>query len=441
MRLPIYNSCIPDIVLRPADRGAVFLVRAFRHAVFLAILLTCLPCLATDWSGAEQQLAQKIVAVTGPGTVALTIENRSSLGRRDNDVVQNGLRATLEQTGIHFAKAEQAAASVSISLSENLSSYVWVAEIHQSATESAVVMVSVPRTGRFSGAHDAMPIALRKTLLFSESERILDVAVLEESGTPTRIAVLNSENVAFYRWTAGKWQGEQSLAITHGKPWPVDLRGRLVVTRDRLIDAYLPGVVCHIVGAAMNCRDGDDPWPVSQPWMFAGTPDSSSTLLSNGRTAPTLAAFFAPARNFFTGVINPTVGKFSTVAKFYSAAFIPRERYTLWLFASTDGKVHFVDGMNDQPSMVDWGSDIATVRTSCGAGWQILATSATESDDAIKAFELPDRDPVAVSPAVDMPGQITALWTESKGDSAIAVANDRESGSYEAFRVVLACNQ
>ena len=441
MRLPIYNSCIPDIVLRSADRGAGFLPRAFRFAVLLSILLTSFLAYASDWSGAEQQLARKIVAVTGPGTVALTIENRSSLSRRESDIVQNGLRSALEQVGIHVAKPEQAAASVTISLSENLSSYVWVGQIQQGAAESAVVMVSVPRTGGFSGAHDSTPITLRKTLLFSQKERILDLAILEENGAPARIAVLNSDNVAFYRWTGGKWLGEQSLAITHAKPWPLDLRGRLVVTRDRLIDVYLPGVVCHIVGAAMNCREGDDPWPISQPWMFAGTPGINNTVPPSGGYAPALSAFFAPARNFFTGVVTPSVGKFGTVSKFYSAAFVPRERYSLWLFASTDGKVHMLDGMNDQASMLEWGSDVATVRTSCGAGWQVLATTAADLEDAVKAYELPDRDPVAVSPAIEMPGHIIALWTESRGDSAIAVVEDRESRSYEAYRVAVACNQ
>jgi hypothetical protein len=139
--------------------------------------------------------------------------------------------------------------------------------------------------------------------------------------------------------------------------------------------------------------------------------------------------------------LTPPVGKFGAISKFYSAAFVPRERYTLWLFASTDGKIHFVDGMNDQVSILDWGSDIGTVRTSCGAGWQVLVTSATESGDTVKAFELPDRDPVAVSPAMDMPGQVTAFWTEARGDSAVAVVDDRGTGTYEAFRVAVACNQ
>ena len=60
----------------------------------------------------------------------------------------------------------------------------------------------------------------------------------------------------------------------------------------------------------------------------------------------------------------------------------------------------------------------------------------------MRAYEFPDRDPVAVSAAVDFPGGIvTALWTEAKGDTAIAVVRNRETGSYEAFRLAVACGQ
>ena len=101
-----------------------------------------------------------------------------------------------------------------------------------------------------------------------------------------------------------------------------------------------------------------------------------------------------------------------------------------------------VDGMSDQPSKLDWGSDVATVRTTCGAGWQVLAvSSALDGSDAVRAYEFPDRDPVAVSPAADMPGPVSALWTESKGDSAVAIVNNRETGSYEAYRLAVACSQ
>ncbi len=442
----VYNSGIPDSILRTVNRSFAHLVRRLRFGIFLLTLSASLAAHATDWSGAEQQLARKIAAVTGPGAVALDVENRSTLGQRDREIVQNGLHAALEQAGIRLVKAEQAAASVTISLSENPTSYVWVAEIHQSA-DSAVVMVSVPRTGRIAAVRDSTPISLRKTLLWTQSDRILDVAVLEENGTPARIAVLSAENVSFYRSVAGKWQAEQVLPITHAKPWPLDLRGRLAINKDRLLDAYLPGVVCRTGGAggalALNCREGDDPWPIVPAGIITNaTVFPSGPANSTSPAISPMAAFFAPTRNFFTGVLTPAIGKFSAVTKFYSAAFVPRDKYTLWLFIATDGKVYAVDGMNEQASSLDWSSDIATMRTACGAGWQVLAASAgAQGGDSVRAYEFPDRDPVAVSPAVELPGEISALWTEAKGDSAVVIVNDRETGSYEAFRLAVACNQ
>jgi hypothetical protein len=59
----------------------------------------------------------------------------------------------------------------------------------------------------------------------------------------------------------------------------------------------------------------------------------------------------------------------------------------------------------------------------------------------VRAFEFPDRDPLAVSPALEFSGGITALWTEAKGGSAIAVSRNAETGTYEAFRLAVACSQ
>src|SRR5258708_37852593 len=101
-----------------------------------------------------------------------------------------------------------------------------------------------------------------------------------------------------------------------------------------------------------------------------------------------------------------------------------------------------IDGMSDQTAKLGWGSDLASVRTSCCAGWQVLAASSGEPNaDSVRAYVFPGRDPVAVSAAIDFAGEITALWTEAEGDTAIAVVHNRESGGYEAFRLALACNQ
>jgi hypothetical protein len=446
MHPAIYNLDIPK------NRKSVYQSlgpACIRRFPFLfALLLSTTAGLAADWSAAEQQLAKKIIAVTGPATVALTVENRSSLGKRDSDIVQNGLRSALEQSGIHLVKSEQAAATVTLTLSENQTSYVWVAEIHQGAADSAAVMVSVPRSWRSGTTYESMPIALRKLPLWTQDERMLDVAVLEENGSASRMAVLGAEDVATYRLQNGKWQAEQTLPIIHPKPWPLDLRGRFFQAPDHTLDAYLPGVICRITVMAtplnITCHAGDDPWPI-----VSGTTNVNSSVFpgagsSNTSWAPVLplTGFFASTRNFFTGVLSPAIGKFSAVPKFYSAAFVPREKYTLWLFAGADGKIHLIDGINDEPSNFAWGSDIAALRTSCGAGSQVLATTAgDQARDSIRAYEFPDRDPVAVSAAIDLPGPVSALWTEARGDSGIAIARNRDTGSYEAFRLSMACGQ
>lgn len=417
-----------------------------RFAFLIALLLTPM-AFGADWGAAEQQLAKKIVAITGLQTVALTFENRSSLGRRDSNIVENGLRSALEQSGIHFVKPEQAAASLVLTLSENETSYVWIAEIHEGAGDSEVVMVSVPRSERSGAASESMPTTLRKVSLWTQNEPILDVAVLEENGTASRIAVLGAEDVSTYRFQSGKWQVERTLSITHPRTWPLDLRGRLFQAPDHTLNAYLPGVICQIAVTTspltMACHASDDPWPI-----VSATNVNSSVFPSGGAgglpigVVPQLSGFFAATRNYFTGVLSPAIGKFSTVPKFYSVAFIPREKYTLWLFAGADGKLHLIDGTNEQLSTFAWGSDIASVRTGCGAGSQVLATtSGDQAQDSIRAYEFPDRDPVAVSAAVDFPGPVSALWTEARGDTAIAIVKDREAGSYEAFRLSLACAQ
>ncbi|HKV82364.1 MAG TPA: hypothetical protein VJP02_29725, partial [Candidatus Sulfotelmatobacter sp.] len=442
MRKAIYNSAIPKANLKSVIQSSCSASRLC--LALLVLLLSTTAAFAADWGTAEEQLAKKIVAVTGPGTLSLTVENRSSLGRRDSDLVQNGLRSALEQSGIHFGKSDQAAASVALTLSENETAYVWVAEVQQGAGESAVVMVSVPRSGRSGTTYESMPITLRKVPLWAQDERILDVAVLEENGTPSRIAVLGAEEVSIVRLQNGKWQMEQTLQLGHTRPWPLDLRGRLVPAVDHMLNAYLPGVICRVTvtGApsAITCHGSDDPWPIVSGMMNLNSPvfPTAGSSTTTSVAVPPLAGFFASTRNYFTGVLSPGIGKFSTVAKFYTAAFVPREKYTLWLFAAADGKVHLVDGMNDQRSSFEWGSDIAAVKTGCGAGSQVLATaSGDQAQDSIRAFEFPDRDPVAVSAAVEFPGPVSALWTEARGDSAVAIARNRDTGSYEAFHLSL----
>src|SRR5260370_3506667 len=107
MRSTVYNAAIPNMVNR-----ALRLAPGFRLALQILSLIVILVVVvqAVDWSMPEQQLARKIVAVTGPGAGTLTLENPSSLGRRYNEMIGNRLRAALESGGLPFVKSRQSAA-------------------------------------------------------------------------------------------------------------------------------------------------------------------------------------------------------------------------------------------------------------------------------------------------------------------------------------------
>jgi len=65
-----------------------------------------------------------------------------------------------------------------------------------------------------------------------------------------------------------------------------------------------------------------------------------------------------------------------------------------------------VDGMTDQlVRNGKWGSDLAAIHSGCGAGTQLLITESGEAErDGLRAFEIPDRDPIAVSAAAEFDG-------------------------------------
>jgi len=362
-------------------------------ACFLVLLLHAPMIRASDWRAAENQLARKIAAATGPGAVALDVVNRSSLSRTDVEEIRRGLVTELAELGVRFVSADQAAAAVKITFSENLQNYVWVGEIQQGNNEASVVIVTAPRSGLAATERSAAALTIHKTLLWTDEKRILDVALV--NGSPQHLIVLEPESVVLAKFQDSRWQQEQSLPLSHSHPWPRDLRGRLALRKDHLFDAYLPGIFCRSTATtpmAVNCFESDDPWPLRTD-------------------EPSLSTFFAPTRNFFTGALSPGIDKQTTVRTFYSAAMLPREKYKLWIFATVDGQVHLLDGVSDQvATKLDWGSDIASVRSGCGLGWQVLATgNGDDAGEAVRAFEIADREPAAVSQPAAFNGGITAL--------------------------------
>jgi hypothetical protein len=439
---PRYNQPIPHMRARTSSgRWLGWLTSLMLATVFLPYSLS-----ASSLSDTARQFAHKIASASGPGAFALEFTNRSSLDEKSVREVRSALEAQWHVEGVHIAKAEQATGIVEIVLSESLRDYVWTAVIAIGSDEKKVALVSLPRPPTSAAFVPAMPVILKTTLLFAQEQPMLDAALVDMPGG-SRLIVLDEAAVSIYRHqggspagnsTATRWELETSLPIAHSRAFPRDLRGRLLLRRDHWFDAYLPGIVCRstpnaVVSLTLACTDTDDPWPL--------TPDDS------------VRAFYASARNFFTGALSPGIGKISNVPSFYSAAALQRPNYTLWAFAVVDGSFHLVDGVTDQVirganSNSKLGNDLAAIHSSCGAGTQLLISESGETlydmpqdkeHDSLRAFEIPDRDPVAVSVADDFDGRIVALWPDSSGDSAAAIVKKKDTGWYEAYRVSVTC--
>ena len=152
-----------------------------------------------------------------------------------------------------------------------------------------------------------------------------------------RLFVLDPTRVAVYRQQSGRWELESSLPIQHSRIFPRDVRGRLVAS------------------AAIICSTSTCPEHFAAPAPRRRSHLPARQVTIRGRSRPTKAgstavrAFYAPARNFFTGALSPGIGKISNVPSFYAAAArFPRRNYTLWMLAAVDGSIHMIDGITDQ---------------------------------------------------------------------------------------------
>jgi hypothetical protein len=442
LSIPRYNHRIRQMFARASSGLRI----KFPHSLLLLLLKTAallfgllvFPSLlfASNLGDAARQLADRIAGVSGPGALALEINNRSSLDEKSLREVRGGLESQLRVQGVRTAAADQSMGTVNVVLSESLREYVWTAEISIGTDQPRIVLVSLPRALAATPFASALPITLKKTLLFTQEQPILDAAPVDMWGGP-RLFVLDPTRVAAYIQQSGRWQIEASLPIAHARPFPRDTRGRLLLRRDHLFDVYLPGTICRSSAAApltLTCAASDDPWPL--------IPDDNSI---NGSNIAGVRAFYAFARNFFTGALSPSIGKISNAPSFYSAAALPRANYTLWVLAAVDGSTHLIDGLTDQViRAARFGSDIAAVRSNCGLGAQLLVSEAGDTNrdrvrDTLRAFEIPDRDPVVVSSPLDFDGPITALWPDASLTSAVAIVKREDTGWYEANRISITC--
>jgi hypothetical protein len=200
------SAVLPDgcamISRRVGQRvGLIFMLRVAGHStpmtgihrsslsyrtvlVLLVLLGTPIAVRSDTLEDSARELARKIVAaLTAQNEVSVEVRNLSSLTPEDLARIDETLKAELHTRDISTSVKGGAAVSLVVTLSENLSGLVWIAEIHE-GDGSRVLLSAVPyATARLSHG-EALPVVLRGERFWEGPERVIDA---------TTVAALNGE--------------------------------------------------------------------------------------------------------------------------------------------------------------------------------------------------------------------------------------------------------
>ena len=395
---------------------------------------------AARWTKPAAELAGQIADILGPGQAQLTVRNLSTIAASEVPGIRKLLEQDLKTRGV-LVGGPESANTIRVTLSENSRERLWVAEVSE-GNAIRVTMVHLDAGEAATARSASERVVLRKEKIPGLVSRtggvVRDLPILAAAEINGHFVVMFADRISVFSSAGTGWAESNTFAMN--SKLSRDPRGVLTAAANGgSFTSYAPGSQCSgsyslplngtvdDSGWTVRCRASDDPWPIYQ------SADASS--------APALKAFYNTARDFFTGVVAPNIGV--DLPAFYAAGMIPRAAGgAAVLLTGVDGKVQMVENgsMRAVAGARDWGSDFAVVRSGCGSGTQVIASSSGEAvSDSLRAFAIPALEAVPESNALQMDGTVTALWTAQDGKSAMAVVRN-SAGEYEVDRVTATCN-
>jgi len=399
-------------------------------ASFLICFLTILmagPCWADDAANkAARELAQKIAAQIGREkkvfveVTDLTGEMRAA----DLDDAKKSIESELRARGARTVGDVSFDVKVRITLSRGTAERLWIADFDNNGAHAAL-MEPFERA-----SFDAKPWASRthidRELVFSGNSQILDFGCTNPPAAKEcgKVLVLYTDGVVLM-------DAEQSfprLAISHESAWPRDLRGRLEISGADF-QARVEGIECSgNIGRVQASKCA----PVNSPWIFTGA----------GQAA---FAFLAPSGNWFQWAAATSSGAKVNREPFFSLAALEIAGEPAWISTGTKGDTRLVSAKNGNTfgTTSAWGSEVATVKTECGTGWQILTTSKRDRTelDSVAVYEWAGNEFRSLSDPLELDGTVVAMRPAENGGPARAVVHNLKTGNYEAYLLKVGCSQ
>jgi hypothetical protein len=344
----------------------------------------------------------------------------------DIDDAKQMIEAQLRGRGFHVTEDNLYDLKIRVTLSRDNVRWLWIAEYENDGTHAVLMepfeRLSLDVESWLSRAH------LDRELVFTGNSPILDFACTgpQQSKECGQALVLYSDRVVLM--SSDKNYPHASI-VEENAP-SRDLRGKLKLSGSefeaRIQDMNCPGNL-EVVGMTRCSATGG-------VWKFAG---------AEGVSAST---YITANQNWFTWQ-NARRQAGATVKRdgFYSIAGLKINGEPGWITSGTDGNARIVSNKSPDTlgTVSGWGSELATVRTSCGNGWQILATRQSDRTeaDAIVVYEWTGTEFRALTDPLEMGGSVVVLWSADDGGPARAVVRNLKTGNYEAYLLKVGCSQ
>jgi hypothetical protein len=391
------------------------------------------PQVPVQWSDAAHSLAEKIAAtVTTAHTLTIASVTDISPGAPidllwlrksvESEVTKEGGR--LVQFAMGSAQPAPADAQVQIAISNDVNGYALIAQIALGATKQ-IVVAPVAAAPVNPGPPPPTPVLQRK-VVWQQDDPILDFAEGSPDSSHTLWYILGPDRLSAYEFSGASQTlhvDERFSRVYTSR----DSRGRLALKDPTHVTAWVAAVRCEGLwnpGFSLSCSPN-----VGQQWPM-GTVNSA----------------YDPTHNYFTGAVTLSAGIVTHYPPFYSAAFAPDASggsTSRWILAGLNGQALLFTG-GAQPSAIffDWGSDIASLNSTCGTAWQVLVTGPGDwtEPDRIQLYQIANRQALAVGEPLQFPGPILSLWPSSDSQTARVVFRNLQTGMYEAAILSVGCS-
>jgi hypothetical protein len=215
-------------------------------------------------------LAEKIVSAVKPSrAISLEFKNISSLGPADVEAIRAALEKELADRGL---KIESSGATVEVTFSENVESYIWVAEGRRNGkgeTTERVAILAVPIVRAESSRKKQERLVLSVNRVWQQRREFFDFDVdyWPAGVSHSTLIVLESDRLVYYRSISNDWQLWTTVDFPHSKSRKRDA-SRGIFPGDHLVVS--PGVSCSGIIAEpekLKCEPTEVTSTIGSGWV------------------------------------------------------------------------------------------------------------------------------------------------------------------------------